>query len=448
MGGMGDGMMGGGSQSSPKTLAEFADQSFASGNDKQGIELTFAAAIADDNYAAILSKYRWVDAIKQPALAVRIGIGLKITESKGFSGDPKPIGKDQQLPQIGGNRPSGNNGGMGGMDGMMGGMEGMEDGMMGGMGEMEGMMGGMGGGSGLPADLTKYTGELGEKVVEKLRERIKKGEFGTVLQTALGSSGGGASGGMDGMGGMMGGMDGGMDGGMMGGMGGEGGGAGGKKSSAIMPGVTMLGQGTIDGVLGRAAAEGIDAVLLFDVQVVSVPKVKLVRNTTTLQLYDVASRRKIESTSALVNILMQNQREKAKKEKKPDPLDTAIEKVIKRLDMSYKMRKMPPTLTADWVETNRLVPLVSDKPSNPLRALAEVMFYHQYKLCPDENRKIAFDMLAGPQIADQLLNGSKQEKLAAVDVYLDVETAKVIGQSQGQQSQANPEGGGLSGGAN
>ena len=69
-------------------------------------------------------------------------------------------------------------------------------------------------------------------------------------------------------------------------------------------------------------------------------------------------------------------------------------------------------------------------------------------MCLDENRKIAFDMLAGPQIADQLLNGSKQEKLAAVDVYLDVETAKVIGQSQGQQSQANPEGGGLSGGAN
>jgi hypothetical protein len=47
-----------------------------------------------------------------------------------------------------------------------------------------------------------------------------------------------------------------------------------------------------------------------------------------------------------------------------------------------------------------------------------------------------------------MLNGSRQEKLAAVDVYLDVETAKVIGQSQGQQGQANPEGGGFSGGAN
>jgi len=184
------------------------------------------------------------------------------------------------------------------------------------------------------------------------------------------------------------------------------------------------------------------------VQVVSVPKVNLVRTTTTLQLFDVASRRKIQSTSALVNILMQNEREKAKKEKKPDPLDTAIEKVILRLDMSYKMRKMPPTLTADWVESNRLVPLVSDKPSNPLRALAEVMFYHQYKLCPDENRKIAFDLLADAQIADKMLNGSKQEKLEAVDVYLDVETAKIIGQPQGQQGQANPTGGGFSGGAN
>jgi len=310
------------------------------------------------------------------------------------------------LPQIGGNRPSGNAGGGPGGEGMEGGMEGM----MGGMDDMEGMMGGMGGmgggGSGLPADLTKYTGELGEKVIAKLRERIQKGDFGTVLQTALSSSGGGASGGMGG--GMMGGMEGGM--------------MGAKKSSAIMPGVTMLGQGTTVEVLGRAAAEGIDAVLLFDVQVVGVPKVNLVRNTTTLQLYDVASRRKIQSTSALVNILMQNEREKAKKEKKPDPLDTAIEKVIKMLDMSYKMRKMP-FLTAEIVQSNRLVPLVSDKPSNPLRALAEIMFYHHYKLCPDEDRKVAFHLLVGPQIADKLLNGSIQEKLTAVAVYLPTSIA-------------------------
>ena len=258
----------------------------------------------------------------------------------------------------------------------------------------------------------------------------------------MGGGMGGMGGGMGGMGGMMGGEGGG------GGGGGGGGEAGSKKTSAVMPGVTMLGQGTTDSVLGRAAAEGIDAVLLFDVQVVSVTKVKLVRNTTTLQLYDVASRRKIQSTSALVNILMQNEREKAKKEKKPDPLDTAIEKVILRLDMSYKMRKMPPTLTADWVESNRLVPLVSDKPSNPLRALAEVMFYHQYDLCSDEDRKIAFELLVGPQIADKLLNGSKQDKLAAVDVYLDVETAKVLGQPQGQSRPENSEGSGFSGGTN
>ena len=429
-----EGGMGGGSQSAPKTLAEFASQSFAAGNDKQGIELTYAAAIVDDNYAAILSKYRWVDAIKQPALAVRIGIGLNVTESSGFSGDPKPIGSEQQLPQIGGNRPSGNAGGApGGFDGgipSMGGEGGMEG--------MEGMMEGMGGGGGssLPADLKKYTGELGEKVVAKLRERIQKGEFGTVLQTALRSSGGGG-----GMGGGMGGMGGGM-----GGMGGEGGG-GAKNASAIMPGVTMLGQGTTDGILARAATEGIDAVLLFDVQVVNIAKVKLVRNATTLQLFDVASRRNIQSTAVLLNIKMQVERELAKKQKKPDPLDTAIEKVIKMLDMSYKMRKMP-ALTAESVQSNRLFPLVADKPSNPLRALAEVMFYHQYNLCPDEHRKIAFDQLVGPQLADKLLNGSKQDKLAAVDVYLDVETAKVIGQPQGQQGQANSEGSGFPGGSN
>jgi len=84
LGGMEGGMggMGGGSQSAPKTLAEFASQSFAAGNDKQGIELTYAAAIVDDNNAAILSKYRWVDAIDQPALAVRMVSVLKSQRAK------------------------------------------------------------------------------------------------------------------------------------------------------------------------------------------------------------------------------------------------------------------------------------------------------------------------------------------------------------------------------
>ena len=209
-----------------------------------------------------------------------------------------------------------------------------------------------------------------------------------------------------------------------------------------MPGVTMLGQGTTDGVLGRAAAEGIDAVLLFDVQVVPIPQAKLVRTTTTLHLYDVASRRKLQSTSALINIEFQREREKAKEEKKPDPLDTAIEKVIRRLDSGYKMRDISSTVTTEWVESNRLLSFVNDKPSNPLRALAEVMFYHHNKLCPDENRKIAFELLAEEDIAEKMLNGSKQEKLEAVDVYLDVETAKVIGQPQEQQGQANPAGDG------
>ncbi|MFP6586578.1 MAG: hypothetical protein VB814_02970, partial [Pirellulaceae bacterium] len=141
------------------------------------------------------------------------------------------------------------------------------------------------------------------------------------------------------------------------------------------------------------------------------------------------------------------EREKAKEEKKPDPLDTAIEKVIRRLDSGYKMRDMP-ELTIEIVNVNRLLPLVLDKPSNPLRALAEIMYYHQYELCLAEDRKDYFERLAEKDIAEKMLNGSKQEKLEAVDEYLHVKTAKVIGQPQGQQGQANPAGGGFSGGAN
>jgi len=438
MGGMGDmSGMGGGQGPAPKTLAEMANQSYSQGKDKQAIDLIYAAAIADETPDNILARFRWIPGAKRPGLAVRFGLAVNVKMTpRDYKGDAKPIGTEQKLTS---GRP-GNNGGFGdGGFGEGGGLGGGPGGP-GGMGDMSGMggpgMGGMGGGQagGIPEELKKYTGDLGEEIAKALKQRVTRGDFGTVLQVAASkspSAGGGA-----GMGGGMGpgmgdpGMGGGMGGPGMGdpGMGGMGGGmGGGGGSGSIAPGVVMLGEGTLDQILATAVEEDLDAVIFFDVSVAFIQKNGLVRNTTYVSVHDVSSGRQLKKSVPLVNITMQTERKRAKDQKKPDPLTENVNDFMKTVDMNYKMAKMPQNLTAEIVQQHRLIPLVNSKTISPLKALAEVAFYYRYQLCPQEHRKIAYDTIIGPQMSAQLIAGNFQQRLSAVDIFLDVETAKILG---------------------
>ena len=429
MGGMGEGMGGmGGGQPTPKTLAEMANNSYAQGKDKQAIDLIYAAAIADENPANILTHFRWIPGAKRPGLAVRFGLAVNVKMTpRDYNGDAKPIGTEQKLTSNrGGN--NGNQGfgnGSGGPPGLDG-MEGMGD--MAGMGGMGGPGMGMGGqsGGGIPEELKKYTGDLGEEIAKALKERVTKGHFGTILQIAASKSspsGGGDSMGMGGMDGMGGGGMGdmaGMGGGGMGGMGGGGG------SNGIAPGIVMLGEGTIDQVLETAVEEDLDAVIFFDISIAHIPKNGLVRNTTNMSLYDVSSGRQLKKSVPLVNIALQTERKRAKDQKKPDPLVEKVDDFLKTVDMNYKMAKMPQNLTAAVVQEHRLIPLVNSKTISPLKALAEIAFYYKYDLCPEAHRKIAYDSIVGQQMSAQLIAGNLELRLSAVDVFLDVESSKIL----------------------
>ena len=242
---------------------------------------------------------------------------------------------------------------------------------------------------------------------------------------------------MGGMGAGMGGMGAGMGPGMgdpgmgdpgMGdpGMGGGMGMGGGGGSGNVAPGIIMLGEGTVDQILETAVEEDLDAVIYFDVSVAFIPKNGLVRNTTYVSVYDVSSGRQLKKSVPLVNTILQTERKRAKDQKKPDPLSEKVNDFMKTVDMNYKMAKMPQNLTAAVVQQHRLIPLVNSKTISPLKALAEIAFYYRYDLCPEEHRKIAYDSIIGPQMSSQLLAGNFEQRLSAVDVFLDIETSKTL----------------------
>lgn len=201
---------------------------------------------------------------------------------------------------------------------------------------------------------------------------------------------------------------------------------GGGGSGNVAPGIIMLGEGTVDQILETAVEEDLDAVIYFDVSVAFIPKNGLVRNTTYVSVYDVSSGRQLKKSVPLVNTILQTERKRAKDQKKPDPLSEKVNDFMKTVDMNYKMAKMPQNLTAAVVQQHRLIPLVNSKTISPLKALAEIAFYYRYDLCPEEHRKIAYDSIIGPQMSSQLLAGNFEQRLSAVDVFLDIETSKTL----------------------
>ena len=441
MGGMGDmAGMGGGQGPAPKTLAELANVSYKQGKDKQAIDLIYAAAIADETPDNILARYRWIPGAKRPGLAVRFGLAVNVkTTPRDYKGDAKPIGTEQNLTPSRGNN-NGNQGfGDGGFGAGPGGPGGMGD--MSGMGDMAGM-GGMGMGSqggGVPEELKKYTGDLGEEIAKALKNALQRvtlarcckwqpqnlrpeALWAAWAQVWAAWAGMGPGMGDPGMGDPGMGDPGMGDPGMGGGMGMGGGGG----SGNVAPGIIMLGEGTVDQILETAVEEDLDAVIYFDVSVAFIPKNGLVRNTTYVSVYDVSSGRQLKKSVPLVNTILQTERKRAKDQKKPDPLSEKVNDFMKTVDMNYKMAKMPQNLTAAVVQQHRLIPLVNSKTISPLKALAEIAFYYRYDLCPEEHRKIAYDSIIGPQMSSQLLAGNFEQRLSAVDVFLDIETSKTL----------------------
>ena len=111
----------------------------------------------------------WITALKRPAMTVRWGMAVEYVAPRGYNGSVYPIGTTQNLSVKG--APGGPAGG--GAPPM-----GMPD-------------GGMGGGQGNP-QLQQLTGELGQKVVAQLQERMARGDFGQVM-ASLGKAPAGAA---------------------------------------------------------------------------------------------------------------------------------------------------------------------------------------------------------------------------------------------------------------
>lgn len=409
----------------PKTLDGKARWSFEQGKERDGMAYWYGYGLTTDEGATqILGNMRWAPGLKRPALAIRWGTGVQLAvKLRGYEGDYKPIGSTQNLPTKGGSR--GNDGGA------------EAPGSAPAYASAEGF-GAEGGGDGGNPMLAKAAGELGERLLKGYRERLEQGDFGAILkdvpQAASGEGGGfesglasaagayGASGaamnpkaGPGGYPGMRGGSGG---AGGAGGSGGAGGQAGLDVQLQILPGLTLLGMGSSKELIGKAKADGIDYLLLFNVSVAPNPKTQLIANDTTIEIYDVATNKKVHSSKTLNNI--QVQRDRA--ENKDDGIEKEMERLFGVIDTTIKLVDMPAGLN----ETNvaaRVTKLAAEHSpnGNPLPVLGEIRMYNVKGLLDEAKLTAACQQLAGPDLGRQLAAGTPEEREQAIRRWLPAE---------------------------
>ena len=407
-----------GAQRKPATFLEGSKQSFSRSENRSGFNYAFAALLTDQKAAPeLLTQYQWVPALRRPALGVRWGIGIQFIGTKEAATKPYPIGTEQKMPEKGSSRR--NQGDNLGSPDDVGGDLGLAD---------DGLTGGFGGGNGQGgSDLKKYTGELGEKVVQRLQARIERGYYGSVLKSAMAD--GGSRGGQEGSfaGGNTGGFDPADDaiddpaGAGFDPAGGGGNGRRGAANQGMPTGVTMLGVGKLEALAVKAQQAELDAVIIFEVKVAVNRRTKLVTNNTTLQLFDVREGKVVKKNkSALNNVKVQMASEKAK----GDEVNEMIEKEIDQIflgpgaaDAIYRVKELP-ALTAENVLEFRITPMVKEDYQNPLPVLAELHFWLSRQLLKPDHLAIAYKELLGEDIAEKLLKGDEKTKAEVVKTWL------------------------------
>jgi hypothetical protein len=279
-------------------------------------------------------------------------------------------------------------------------------------------------GGGMAPQLQQLTGELGEKLLAGLRDRVADGAFGKVLAEA--TTGGPRRPGPAGPGGYGSGgyeeeMD--EDGGYGSGYGG-GYGQSDRQSRAgtpktegpvqLTPGVVFLGVADDKELKTQAKEAELDALCIFEVAIKFNVRLGQIINETTIGVYSVLDdKRPGHETAEMNNIQVQVARANGDK----DVVEKEMEELFEYIDSTWLMKDLPTNLTEQGV-LDRLRPLIMEPPANPMPILAEIRMYKTRGLLNDGNFGIACKGLVGEQVATALISGTDEAKKQAVAPWL------------------------------
>jgi hypothetical protein len=424
----------------PTTLRDKAIDAFKAGEDDEAFELLAAHYLTTPGAGTELGRnMQWATGLRRPALATRFGVAIIYSAPFNWDGHPQPLGSaelEAALGEIDGQNNQGGGGGerRGNSRAFGGGRNRNREGRGGGniRGPMPpaGVAGGFnpGGEGGMQEqpetareELEYFTGELGAKLLTKLKSKMEVGTFGVVLKDAnkavpLPAANQADA---DGAGGFQGPGAGRMapagvgpgPGGPgrplgPGAPGGPGAGEGGDEAiggpvltGQLIPGVSFL--GAVENVkqLGEVvASSAADVIFVFEVKVRPASASNWVNNDTRLRVVSAAKVSENLFTSSTIN--NKGVTEARKKKGGEDPVNQELTEALDVVEQQYKMQPLPPAVTAE-VALKRINALAATKPDDALPLLLEARFYVAKKLLkPEEFITVALTEVGEDQLGN------------------------------------------------
>lgn len=407
-------------QQEPKNFKEKSLAAFRDGNDDAAFRYMYAYYLTDRDGMKD-HQLKLMPHSEEPRTAIRWGVGMTYAPPKDYTKDPPKIGTEPVINPNGGGRTGGRGGNpYGGGGGPPSGAGGNPYGGGGGRG-----------GSGPKDELVKYTGDIGEVLVERLAQRrtYDGGFYGNILAELKEEDAGGNRGRTQGSssGANLGGAGASMlDDGPIGGSSGNpytGGNNNRNNDSTekpeipqLLPGVQYF--GIVDGqddFLTQAKENNLDAVVLLSVDVDVNRRTGTETTGVRMRLIDVATGDLVyASRRALTNISVWNDRQKSGE--RDDPVELELDRVFaEKADLEYKLA--PLSYTASQAE-ERVSILTASQHSNPLSALAEIRYYHSNGLLDDRKLSQAYSEILGEADGKKLSTGTEKEKIAAIQKWL------------------------------
>ena len=183
-------------------------------------------------------------------------------------------------------------------------------------------------------------------------------------------------------------------------------------------GVIYLGTGTPSTLKRKAAQQGVDVLLLFDVDVSRNSRTGVVRTTTKATIYDMYKNSAIVKLKSLSNIKVQNERAKG-----DDPVNDWIDDLVAKIDDTSSglvMTDLPAGLKPEHAKgrVERLAADYASAPGNPLPILTEISFYYHRKLIDDELRTRVYQQILGKEAGERLSLGNAKERLDVLQRWM------------------------------
>jgi hypothetical protein len=191
-------------------------------------------------------------------------------------------------------------------------------------------------------------------------------------------------------------------------------------TGTIVPGVIYLGAETgttaEQVLLDRGNSSGVDAVLIFYVEVKSKSRSSGPSSTTKLAVHNLKNGEKHE-TSTLNSQTVAKARERDNDDDN-DPVELQLDKIFTNYsDEKLRFSDMPDLKPE--IAKKRVDSLVASSHPNPLPVVAEILAYHKAGLIDEPTAVAALaQLIDGEDEAKKLISGSAEEKLAAIEKWL------------------------------